>query len=337
MTKYAVFIVILIAAWLPHSTRGALIGDPAEPLTIQEWVKGPPVQIKAGTNIYVVEIWKTTGAASRAAITNLNEIQARFRTNGVVVVGVSDEPVETITNFLQHEGSSITYAVAADQHRATSMAYMEPAGQLGVPYAFVVGTNGQLLWHGHVLRGLDTALEQIVGGNFNLPHAQAAEVAHRQLEQYIALSRRGDGRTRAAGMVLLAARTNDVDLLCDMALEICTDPQIRNRDFPLAAKALQEAQKLVPTNSPRLMIYKAVWLFQSGKYRAGLTLGQRALDAAQTPAEKINIQSMLGTMKARVEMLKAQHSQTNQLNKAQSPSPASGTVTNRPPAANPKP
>jgi len=336
MTKYAILILILFAALLPHSIRGALIGDPAEPLTIKDWVKGGPVQIKPGTNIFLIEIWQTTGAASRAAITNLNRIQEKYRTNGVIVVAVSDEPVETITNFLRNGGSNIEYTVAADQHRATSMAYMEPAGQLGVPYSFIVGTNGQLLWHGHVLRGLEPALAQIVGGIFDLGHSKDLESAHRQMEQYIALSRRGDTRTRAAGTVLLAARTNNFELLCDMALEISTDPQIRNRDFALAGKALLEAQKLAPTNSPRLMIYEAVWMFQAGKHKAGLALGHKALAAASTPPEKANIQSLLGTMEARMEVIKAQQkNSTNQVSKAQAPSPAAGT--NSPAATQTKP
>ena len=336
MTKHAILILMLLAALLPHSLRGALIGDPAEPLTIKDWVKDGPVQIKPGTNIFLIEIWQTAGAASRAAITNLNRIQEKYRTNGVIVVAVSDETVETITNFLRNGGSNIEYTVAADQHRATSMAYMEPAGQLGVPYAFIVGTNGLLLWHGHVLRGLEPALAQIVGGTFDLGHSKDLEVAHRQMEQYIALSRRGDVRTRAAGTVLLAARTNNFDLLCDMAFEISTDPQIRNRDFALAGKALLEAQKLAPTNSPRLMIYEAVWMFQAGKHKAGLTLGHKALAAASTPQEKANIQSLLGTMEARMEVIKAQQkSGTNQVNQAKAPSPGAGT--NRPPAVPAKP
>jgi hypothetical protein len=340
MSKFAILLVLLLGTVLPRPLQAALIGDPAEPLTIKEWLKGQPVQIKPGTNIFVIEIWNTTGPACRAATTNLNDIQVRYGSKGVVVVGVSDEPAETITNFLQHEGSNIQYTVAADQHRATSMAYMEPAAQIGVPYAFIVGTNGNLLWTGHPLRGLETALSQILAGTYNLQHAQDLELAHRQMEQYIALSRRGDARTRAAGTVLLAARTNNLDLLLDMAYELCADPQLRNHDFPLAAKALLEAEKLAPTNSPRVMIYKAVYLFHKGRHKGGLMLGQRALDAAQTPADKINIQSMLDSMKAWMVVYEAQqHSRTNQTTNAQSALPAAGasTMTNKGAAVSPKP
>ena len=52
--------------------RGGQIGDPAAPLVVKEWIKGNPVEVKAGTNIYVVEIFGTTSLASRASITNLN-------------------------------------------------------------------------------------------------------------------------------------------------------------------------------------------------------------------------------------------------------------------------
>lgn len=298
MTKFPVIIATLLAMMLPGSSRGALIGDPAEPLNLQAWLKGPPAAVKPGTNIFLIEIWQTTGPASRAAITNLNRLQARFQDRGLVVIGVSDEPAEIIGRFLQQEGTNIQYRVAADQHRATAMAYMEPARQIGVPYAFIVGTNGALLWHGHVFAGLDRALDQIFAGTYDLGRAQGLETADRQMEDYIALARRGDRRLPAAGNALLANRAGNFDLLCDLAFQISTDPRISARDFALAGRALDQAQNLAPTNSAHLLSYRAVWLFQAGHRTAGLEVGQRALDAARTPAEKANVQSLLNTMQA---------------------------------------
>lgn len=338
MTRYAIFLSVLIAAWAPAVGWAALIGDAAEPLAVKDWIKGQPVEIKPGTNIYVVEIWKTTGAASRAAITNLNRLQARFKSNGLIVVGVSDEPSETITNFMQHEGSNIEYKVAADEHRRTSMAYMEPAGQLGVPYAFVVGTNGLLLWHGHVLRGLEETLEQIIAGKFDLERGKQLEVADRQMEQYLALARRGDARTRAAGRALLMGRTNDVELLCDMAFEITTAPAVHRRDLALAQVALDQAAKLAPTNSSRIAIYRALVLFEGGKRDQGLMLATQALASAESPVEKNAVQSIMSTMEARQAAFNALSSGTNHLNGAKSPAPGqSGTVTNKSDTAQAKP
>ena len=322
---------VLLVGLAPNTSLGFFVGEPASPLVVKEWVKGGPVEVKPGTNIFVVEIWNTTGVASRAAITNLNRLQNHFKTNGVVVVGVSDEPVETIQDFMQHGGTNIEYAVAADLNRRTSMAYMEPAGQFAVPYAFVVGTNGNLLWHGHVLHGLDQAVAHIIAGVYDVDRGKKLDVAEHQMQQYLALARRSDARTRAAGMVLLAARTNDLDLLCQMAFEITTAPKIAKRDFALANVALNQAEKLAPTNSAQVMIYRSLWLFQGGKRDAGLLLATQAVACARSPEEKANVQSLLATMEARQAVIKDRQSQTNRLNEAEvpAPSPASGTATNR--------
>ena len=157
MMKHIFPIVVLMAVLAPNIGLGGLIGDPAPPLVGKEWIKGQPVTVKPGTNIYVVEIWDTSSLASRAAITNLNDIQERFKTNGVVVVGISDDPVETIKEFVQHGGANIEYAIAADNQRKTALSYMTSVKQRGIPYTFVVGTNGNVLWHGHPLAGLNKA------------------------------------------------------------------------------------------------------------------------------------------------------------------------------------
>jgi hypothetical protein len=337
MKKFALVLPLLFAVILPASLRAALVGEPAESVTVQAWLKGQPVQVKPGTNVFLIEIWKSTGVASRAAITNLNRLQARYRTNGLVVFGVSDEPAEVLTNFLQHEGSNIEYSVAADQHRATSMAFMEPARQIAVPYAFLVGTNGVLLWHGHVFQGLDEAVAQVFSGSFDLEHSEKMDMANRQMQQYLLLSRRGDARTRAAGLVLLGIRTNDVPLLCDMAFNICTAPGLKGRDFALASLALSQAEKLVPSNSPGVSIYRAVWLFQGGKRDKGLALASQALAAASNPMEKKKIQNILDTMQAWIEIIK-ERDQTNQVKNAQAPGPAGGSdQTHTRPADDPAP
>src|ERR1035437_3156845 len=88
MMKYVFPLVVLMACLAPNIGLGGLIGEPAPPLNVNEWIKGKPVDVKAGTNIFVVEIWETESSTSRASITNLNDLQRRFKTNGVVVVGI---------------------------------------------------------------------------------------------------------------------------------------------------------------------------------------------------------------------------------------------------------
>jgi len=299
MFKYAFPIVVLMAGLAPNIGWGGLIGEPAPPLVVKEWIKGQPVEIKPGTNIYVVDIWNTSNLASLDAITNLNDIQERFKTNGVVVVGISDEPAEKITEFVQQNGTKIDYAIAADDRRHTAESYMKPVGRRGIPYAFVVGTNGNLLWHGHPQHGMDKVLDQIIAGRYDVERAKKMELAWHQMDQYLNLARRGDDRTQPAGQVLLAARTNEVMLLCDLAFQIATVPKLAKRDFILAGEALDQAEKLAPTNSSRVMITRAIMLFESGKQDEGLARATQALASAQSPVEKTHIQSFIRTMEKR--------------------------------------
>jgi hypothetical protein len=297
--KHVFPLVVLMAGLAPNMGLGGLIGEPAPPLNVSEWIKGQPVEVKPGTNIYVVEIWNTTGLECRASITNLNDLQRRFKTNGVVVVGISDEPAVKIREFVQHDGTNIEYAIAADNQRHTSLTYMKPVGQRGIPYVFVVGTNGNLLWHGHPQQGLGEVLNMITAGRYDEQQARKMDLALHQMEQYVTLARQGGDRAWLAGRTLLAARTNDVPLLCDLAYVIATVPRLATRDFALANEALDQAEKLAPTNSASVEITRAIVLFESGKRDEGLARVTQALASAQSPTDKTNIQAVLTAMENR--------------------------------------
>ena len=79
------------------------LGDPAPPITVKEWIKGTPVNIKAGTNIYVL-VFCTLSRANEFAITNLSSLQKLYQNKGVVVVAISSEPVEPLKAFVQLKG-----------------------------------------------------------------------------------------------------------------------------------------------------------------------------------------------------------------------------------------
>jgi hypothetical protein len=309
--KHAVSMVILLAGLAPGLSWGGSIGEPAPPLLVKEWIKGGPLEIKAGSNIFVVAIWTTTSSVSRASIINLNDIQKRFRTNGVVVVGLSDEPAEIIKEFTQNVATNIDYAIAADNQRRTVMSYMIPIRQQGVPYAFVVGTDGNLLWHGHPQRDLKQVLEQVTTGRYDMDQAIKSDVARRQMSQYLALARKNDSRTGAAGQRLLAFRTNDVVLLCDLSFQIATDAQISKRDFALAGEALNQAEKIAPTNEVRVLFTRAVCMFESGKRDEGLAQARQALGFAQSESEKASIQAYLRAIESRQAPTTTNPSSTN--------------------------
>ena len=199
MNKRAVSLGVVMAVLVPFLGWSGQVGSPAAPLTVKEWIKGNPVEVKAGTNIFVVEIFSTTSLASRASITNLNAIQKRYQDKGVVVVGISDEPAERIKEFLQREGAKIEYAIAADDQRPHLAELYDARAAAGNSVRVHRGQGRQAPLVRPSLHGLEEALDQIVAGSYDLERARKDDTARIQMGQYLAMATRGDPRTRACG------------------------------------------------------------------------------------------------------------------------------------------
>ena len=303
LAKCGLSLAVMAACIAPRTGLAGLVGEPAPPLNVSEWIKGGPVEIKPGTNIYVLEIWETHRPASRASITNLNEIQRTFKDDGVVVLTVSDEPAGLIKDFVQQQGTNIDFLVAADTKRHTSLSYMKPIDERTLPFVFIVGTNGDLLWHGPPEKVVNRVVNMIVTGKYDESHAKDLDLARHQMMQYVMLAGQGSDRTGPSGRVLLAARTNDVVLLCDMAHIIAAYPKLKTRDFVLANQALDRAEELSansPTNLLKVQFTRSIVLFESGQHDEALAKARALLASAPTEFEKTNIQALVQNMENRL-------------------------------------
>jgi hypothetical protein len=307
LSKYGILLAILAAGLLPASASIATLGDPAPPLVVKEWIKGAPLDVNAGTNIYVVEFWASRNPDHRGIIARLNEIQKAFKDKGVRVVGISDESADKLKTYVARQEPPVDYAIAADDQRKTSLSYMLAYGQSELPHAFVVGQGGKMLWHGHPLYGLDRVVADIAAGRYNLELAIKMEASRGQVEEYRALARKGDPRAKQAGRRLLAARTNSVVQLCEFALLVATDERCPGRDFALAAEALDQAQRLAPTNSLRVSMTRAVLLFEGGWPDNGIALAKQTLASTTNSQERAFAEPYLRTMEKRLELAKTSH------------------------------
>ena len=283
------------------SNKNGQLGDPAPPLTVMQWIKGTPVNLKSGTNIYVL-VFCTLSRANEFAITNLNSLQKRYQDKGVVVVAISDDPPEQLTNFVQIKGAEINFTVAADDVPGrTARNYQQAFNQMGLPQAYIVGKDGKVLWLGHPLTGgLGEVVDEITSGRYNLEHVQKSIRASKQMEQYLALARLDLTNSAITGRMLLTIRTNDVAGLCDLAFKIATDPFIEKRDDALASAALDRAEQLTTTNSTEIAVDRAILLFQTGKEAEGLAKARQALASAQTKEDRDEAQANLHAMEVRL-------------------------------------
>lgn len=136
----------------------------AKELSVSKWVKGGPVDVTDGKNVYVLEFWATWCPPCRQSIPHLTAMQKKYKDQGVVFIGISDEKAEVVEPFVAEQGAQMDYVVAIDRNRATYENYMSAHGQQGIPCAFLIDKEGQIAWIGHpmFLDILDTPLKQLL-------------------------------------------------------------------------------------------------------------------------------------------------------------------------------
>ncbi len=173
-TKFIKFIATLILAALVPAGSAAELGDPAPALQVAEWVKGQPVDLLAGKgkNIFVVEFWATWCPPCRQIIPHLTELQKKFKDRNVVFAAVSNEEALVVKAFVDKTGDKMDYAVAVDKDGKTVAAYLEAFGIKGIPCAFIVDKNGNIVWQGHPMADLEVALTQVVAGKYDIASAK---------------------------------------------------------------------------------------------------------------------------------------------------------------------
>jgi len=184
--KTTMILMLAIMALYTHARAAALkVGDVAPKLQVSKWVQGEPVKEFERDKAYVVEFWATWCGPCVVSIPHLNELHNKFKDKGLVVIGqdVWEQKQEAVVPFVKKMGDKMTYRVAldsveGDDKGAMASAWMEAAGQGGIPTAFVVDKQGKIAWIGHPMKLKEPLLEQILQGKYDLQKA-AAEAAER--------------------------------------------------------------------------------------------------------------------------------------------------------------
>ncbi len=136
------------------------VGSAAPALSASNWVKGKEVKGFEKGKVYVVEFWATWCPPCIKSIPHLTELAKSHK--DITFIGMAsserpskdaakDERLVVVEKFVKDQGDKMEYTVAYDADRTMSKGWMEPAGQGGIPCAFIVDGEGKIAFIGNPL------------------------------------------------------------------------------------------------------------------------------------------------------------------------------------------
>lgn len=149
-------------------------GSPAPFPNISNFIKGDSIAGYLPGKTYVFEFWATWCGPCKAGMPHLSAVQKEYADKGVIIIGISDEKVDTVSAFLAKPewAEKTQYTLATDPDRSAWNEYMKPALQNGIPCAFIV-KNEIVQWIGHPMQ-MDEPIKEIVDGSWDLAKAKAS-------------------------------------------------------------------------------------------------------------------------------------------------------------------
>jgi len=127
-------------------------GKQAPEFVVEEWLTNRP---DTKEKVIIIDFWATWCGPCRKAIPELNEIQAKFR-HDAVVIGVSDEPADKVREFMA--SNDMYYPQAIDTQKRMSKAI----GVEGIPHVLVISTDGVVRWQGYPMDTADPLTPEVV-------------------------------------------------------------------------------------------------------------------------------------------------------------------------------
>lgn len=297
--------------------------------------KFQPVTKFTPGQVYVVEFWATWCGPCVASMPHLAATQAKYADRGVQLISISDEELPTVQSFLErpfqdagsdHGSSSAqtpsgadaaasgetasaatgqpatygeltsVYCLTTDPDRSSFDAYMEAAGQNGIPTAFIVGKTGLVEWIGHPM-SMDDTLEQVVAGTWDREKFAAEFRIEQEMNmlQMRAIQLARAGELDKAKQFLTEARATATSDAAKAQIDglIAQIELIAIRGLAAAGKmdeALAATDKLRASVDPQqawqIDLFKFRLLLQAG--RDDVTEVARSISQADVPAMVLN-------------------------------------------------
>ncbi|MBB6051453.1 redoxin family protein [Armatimonas rosea] len=198
-------VVGMIAA--PSQAQVLKAGSPAPKIQIAEWLKGAPVSAFKKGEVYVIEFWATWCGPCRENMPHLTELQKKYPKAKILGISVLEPDTKQVKPFVAKMGTKMGYTIGREvvtqgkgrDEGTMNQTWLKPAGQNGIPVAFVVDRQSKIAWIGHPMY-LERPLKAVLDGSWKyemaaLPPPEEAEM--QQLSQKF-MQLRTDGKATEA-------------------------------------------------------------------------------------------------------------------------------------------
>lgn len=303
-------------------------GDPAPKLFVSEWLNGEPVkQFEEGV-VYVVECWATWCGPCISAIPHVSELNTRYKDQKVVFIGLNvwDGQVPKVKALLEQMGPKMNYVVAIDEggeQGRSAAAWLEAAGQDGIPCTFIVDRQSKIAWIGHPME-MEDPLDRVVKGTFDIQaeaqmqaklaalreaygqamHASDWDGALKVLDEVRTLKPSSAASIDVARMMVLLvhkkdynagyalakeigeqSRKDDPVFLNELAWFLLTDEQIEQRNPQVARGLAQRAVDLTESKDASILDTLARAHFDCGDVDKAVEVQTKAVAQAESDPE----------------------------------------------------
>ena len=292
----------------------------------------PSARFKQGQT-YVVEFWATWCPPCRTSIPHINKLYKTYKSKGLHVFGISDEPVDTVRNFVARKGAGMSYTVVSDPSGAIQKSYMGAAGLKGIPSAFVIGPSGRIVYIGHPMQpGFERAIKLCTSGKYdpvleakarplveNLEKATNGRdwrMAHRQIDGLLEIDPwifsdtiftkykiyLNEQEVPDTANTYMSEQISEVyskkpDVLSDILYNLLTDPELQGADPALKDQVIQALSVSYGTSNPKFLTLVAFKSHKEGDLSNAVELQYQAYMAADGD-QREEMRSVLEAYKA---------------------------------------
>ena len=157
MKKIAIALCVGLLIGLPAATTHAQMiaakqGEQLPTLTLNYLGKQPELTGKP----LLVEFWATWCPPCRKSIPHLNEIYAKYKAQGLQVIGITDENEAIVEKFQKQ--IPMNYDVAIN----TPQSVYQQFGIQAIPTAFLVDKSGKIVWTGHPMELSESEIQSVL-------------------------------------------------------------------------------------------------------------------------------------------------------------------------------